>query len=84
MRLYSAASDLICKNLPQLSSFHNYSNGYIMFAVPPSVMESGESRVEVIEGDSVVIACPPIDAIPPPQIQWLKVTVISQRAYLLT
>jgi hypothetical protein len=55
-----------------------------MFAVPPSVMESGESRVEVIEGDSVVIACPPIDAIPPPQIQWLKVTVISQRDVLST
>jgi hypothetical protein len=47
----------------------------MIFAVPPSVMESGESVVEVIEGDSVIIACPPMDAVPPPQIQWLKVPV---------
>ncbi|XP_069698018.1 hemicentin-1-like isoform X2 [Periplaneta americana] len=40
--------------------------------VPPSMMDPGNSSLEVIEGDSVVIACPPMDAIPPPQIQWLK------------
>jgi hypothetical protein len=56
----------------------------MIFAVPPSVMESGESIVEVIEGDSVVIACPPMDAVPPPQIQWLKVTVVTEREYLST
>jgi len=39
------------------------------------VIDSGKSRVEVIEGDSVVIACPAMDAVPPPEIQWLKVTV---------
>jgi len=43
--------------------------------VPPSVIDSGKSRVEVIEGDSVVIACPAMDAVPPPEIQWFKVTV---------
>jgi hypothetical protein len=46
-----------------------------MFAVPPSVIDSGKSRVEVIEGDSVVIACPAMDAVPPPEIQWFKVRV---------
>jgi hypothetical protein len=54
----------------------------VIFAVPPSVIDSGESRVEVIEGDSVIIACPAMDAVPPPQIQWLKVAVISERPYL--
>jgi len=58
----------------------NHNTEFIIFAVPPSMIDSGEIRVEVIEGDSVVIACPAMDAIPPPQIQWLKVTVISERS----
>ncbi|KAJ9576473.1 hypothetical protein L9F63_006686 [Diploptera punctata] len=40
--------------------------------IPPSMTDSEETRQEVVEGDSVVIACPAKDAVPPPKIQWFK------------
>ncbi|XP_068081375.1 hemicentin-1 isoform X2 [Anabrus simplex] len=48
-------------------------NYIVDILVPPSMMEPEmERELEVNEGEPLVIACPAMDAVPPPKIDWLK------------
>ncbi|GLH01974.1 Obscurin, partial [Gryllus bimaculatus] len=50
----------------------DHRNYIVNVLVPPSMIQAEESELEVKEGESLVIACPAMDAVPPPQIEWLK------------
>ncbi|XP_063245186.1 hemicentin-1-like [Bacillus rossius redtenbacheri] len=40
--------------------------------VPPSTTNPQVTRLEVISGDSVLMTCPDVEAVPPPTFTWLK------------
>lgn len=45
-------------------------------SVPPVTVDTSVTNIELVEADTGILTCPLQEAIPLPQIEWLKVCIM--------